>query len=246
MHEQATKEKLWREILEAGRRAAVHYGLWFTECIRQFGLDAAVQMETEAGDRNLSLLMRRLSHTLNWPEGSSVPPALDAMDLHTLESLRDAMAAHWLATDGVWFQAVEQRYTMYDAKRANDTCWASFSPLEAQRIATLLELGPTPGLKGLQTALAHRLYARINEQEIVDADPNGFTFRMNRCRVQDARRRKGLEDYPCKSGGVVEYREFARAVDPRIQVACLACPPDPHPEGWWCAWRFSLPGACSR
>ena len=42
-------------------------------------------------------------------------------------------------------------------------------------------------------------------------------FQMNECRVQRARMRKGLDDYPCKSGGLVEYTRFAEGVDDRIK-----------------------------
>ena len=52
--------------------------------------------------------------------------------------------------------------------------------------------------------------------------------------------RKGLADYPCKSAGMVEYPFFARAIDPRITTECVGCPPDPHPQGWFCAWKFTL------
>ena len=65
-------------------------------------------------------------------------------------------------------------------------------------------------------------------------------FRMVDCRVQSARRRKNLPDFPCKSIGIVEYSEFARMVDPRIETRCIACPPDPHPREYWCAWEFTL------
>ena len=52
--------------------------------------------------------------------------------------------------------------------------------------------------------------------------------------------KKNLPDYPCKSAGLVEYTYFARAIDPRIQTECIGCPPDAHPDDWYCAWRFSL------
>lgn len=58
--------------------------------------------------------------------------------------------------------------------------------------------------------------------------------------MQTTRRRKGLPDDPCKEAGLVEYTEFARAVDPRIRTGCLGCPPDPHPDDWYCAWEFTL------
>jgi hypothetical protein len=63
---------------------------------------------------------------------------------------------------------------------------------------------------------------------------------MNECRVQAARKRKGLPDYPCKSAGLVEYPYFATAIDDRIFTECIGCPPDEHPEEWWCAWKFML------
>jgi hypothetical protein len=40
--------------------------------------------------------------------------------------------------------------------------------------------------------------------------------------------------------GLVEYAGFARTVDPRIETSCIACPPDPHPESFFCAWEFTL------
>ena len=34
--------------------------------------------------------------------------------------------------------------------------------------------------------------------------------------------------------------ELILAIDPRIETRCVACPPDPHPEEYWCAWEFSI------
>ena len=75
------------------------------------------------------------------------------------------------------------------------------------------------------------------------SDTRAF-FVMRDCRVQSApaaaRKRKGLPDFPCKPMGLVEYAEFARAVDPRIRIRCLACPPDPHAAEAWCSWELTL------
>lgn len=236
--------------MDALRRTVVHYGLWFSESVHQFGLDTALDMEREAGDRLLDLTLGRLARVLGMDvrstEAGQLPEALLRLHPDRLAALHDALCANWLACDGVWFQAVEAHAPagMHDAKRVNDTCWNRFSPFEAVRIKTLLRLPAplTPGeaLALCKTALDYRLYARINQQEIVEESEESFVFRMRDCRVQSARKRKGLEDYPCVSGGTVEYTAFARALDPRIRVTCLACPPDPHPEEWYCAWRFSV------
>jgi hypothetical protein len=59
------------------------------------------------------------------------------------------------------------------------------------------------------------------------------------CRVQEARRRKGLLDFPCKSVGQIEFEIFARTVDSRIQTRCLHCPPDAV-SNQYCGWEFTL------
>jgi hypothetical protein len=60
--------------------------------------------------------------------------------------------------------------------------------------------------------------------------------------VQEARKRKGLPDFPCREIGIVEYSNFAEAIDPRIETECLVCPPDEHSGDTWCVWRFSIRG----
>ena len=77
-------------------------------------------------------------------------------------------------------------------------------------------------------------------QEIIEVDPQTLRFQMVDCRVQSTRKRKGLPDFPCKSVGIVEYEGFAEAIDPHIKTKCIACPPDPHPDDFWCAWEFTL------
>jgi hypothetical protein len=229
-----------RLLLDMIHRQVVHYGLWFNEVRHQMGLETATKILGSAAERSRDIQLKRLSRQLGFEVQDGIPAALLKMPKETLLELMDAIAVNWLANDGVWFQAVEFAHGMNDAKRCNDSCWAQFSPVEAWSIKRLLEMPDKPGLDGLKTALNFRLYARINTQSFVDEGPEGFTFQMNKCRVQSARKRKGLEDYPCKSGGLVEYTYFARTIDARIRTICVACPPDEHPDEWYCAWRFSL------
>ncbi len=149
-------------------------------------------------------------------------------------------AKNWLAHDGLWFQAVEQAHGMDAAIDADREAWRRFTVLEATRIMDRLGMKPGGGIPALLEALRHRLYARLNTQEVTEASDRRAVFVMRDCRVQSARKRKGLPDFPCKSVGVVEYGEFARTIDPRIRTRCIACPPDPHPEEFWCAWEFTL------
>ncbi len=149
-------------------------------------------------------------------------------------------AKNWLAHDGVWFQAIEKRYGMDVAVEIDTDAWRLFTVIEAKRIMERLGLKPGGSIPALVECLKHRFYARLNLQECIEVTETRAVFRMLDCRVQSARKRKGLPDNPCKSVGIVEYSEFAKTIDPRIQTRCIACPPDQHPEEFWCAWEFTL------
>jgi hypothetical protein len=165
-------------------------------------------------------------------------PLLEDKDRGFLIALLEDMAKRWLAHDGLWFQAAEKKLGMDGAIDMDAAAWEKFSKVEADRIKALLHLPDDGGIPALKEALGFRLYAFINKQEIVDVDQNKIIFRMNDCRVQSARRRKGLPDFPCKKVGLVEYSVFAKSIDPRIQTRCIACPPDKHPGEYYCAWEF--------
>ncbi len=149
-------------------------------------------------------------------------------------------AKNWLAHDGLWFQAVERKHGMDEAIDADREAWRHFTVIEAKRIMERLGMQPGGGIPALVECLKHRLYARLNLQDVIEETQDRVVFRMLDCRVQSARKRKGLDDFPCKSVGLVEYAEFAKAVDPRIKTTCIACPPDKHPDRFWCAWEFSM------
>jgi uncharacterized protein DUF6125 len=149
-------------------------------------------------------------------------------------------AKNWLAHDGVWFQAIEKRYGMDVAVEIDTEAWRFFTVIEARRIMERLGIKPGGGIETLAECLKHRFYARLNLQECIEVTQTRAVFRMLDCRVQSARKRKGLADHPCKSVGIVEYSEFARTIDPRITTSCIACPPDGHPDDFWCAWEFTL------
>ncbi len=156
-----------------------------------------------------------------------------------LELLADA-GKNWLAHDGLWFQAVEKKFGIDAAIELDAKAWEQFTQIEAKRIMKRLNIKPGGGIQALIQALEFRLYAYVNVQEITEVSKNHCVFRMVNCRVQEARKRKNLPDFPCKSVGIVEYSYFAKTIDPRIKTRCIACPPDPHPKDYYCCWEFTL------
>ena len=238
--EEMDQETLARFTLSMIHRLIVHHGLWFAEVERQMGMERALDILNKMSGESYEILMKRFSQDLGFEMAGGIPKPLLDMSKKSLIGFLDDVAKNWLANDGLWFQAVEFDTSMFDAKRCNDSCWVRYSPLEVWSIRQFTGLPEQAGLEGLKKALNLRMYSRLNKQTIIDEGDAGVVFQMNECRVQTTRKRKGLEDYPCKSVGVVEYREFARAIDKRIRTECIGCPPDDHPDQWYCAWRFTI------
>lgn len=238
--EDQTQRELAKMVMDMIHRTIVHHVFWFKEVEHQMGFDKALEVMETAYEKSSAIQLKRLGKLLGFSLEEGIPEPLLALPKEKLEGLIEGLGLNWLAGDGVWFQAVEAEYGMLDAKRCNDSCWAWFSPFEAWSVKRLLHLPEHPGIDGLKQALQLRMYAKINVQSVIEETPNSILFQMNDCRVQSARKSKGMEDYPCKSAGLVEYTNFARAIDSRIKTECIGCPPDAHPEDWFCAWRFYI------
>jgi hypothetical protein len=239
--EDLPQEDLARLLLDVFHRIMVHHTLWFREVEHQLGFAKALEIMKSAKETSYNTQMDRFAKVFGFEMKDHIPKAFLDMPREALINALNNTCINWLANDGIWFQAVESARGMNDAKRCNDSCWTRFSPFEAWSIKEFLGLPAQAGLEGLKTALQFRTYARINVQSIIDDGLDSVIFQMNDCRVQSARKKKGLEDYPCKSVGLVEYRTFAETIDSRIQCECIGCPPDQHPEDWFCAWRFFMP-----
>ncbi len=63
-------------------------------------------------------------------------------------------------------------------------------------------------------------------------------YRVKTCRVQTARQRKGLDYFPCKSVGIVEYELFAKTIDDRFETECVSCHPEISNPDYNCIWKF--------
>lgn len=163
---------------------------------------------------------------------------LESYTREQLIELLEITAKDLIAIDGTWFQSLEREQGMDTAMEHDRNAWKRFVPSEARRLRTFLDLDEHSGLEGLAKALPLRCTSLANEWEIVWEEDGSLVFRITNCRVQNARARKGMEFHPCKSVGVLEYGEFARALDDRLRCECVSCFPDITDETCNCAWRF--------
>ncbi len=164
---------------------------------------------------------------------------LESLSKEQLIELIEIYSKNWLAMDGVWFQSVEQKFGMDEAMEHDANAWERFTVIEARKIKAFLHLPEQSGLEGLAKALRLRFYANINRDEIL-IEGNTLLYRTLDCRVQNARKRKGMPFHPCKSVGIIEYSGFAKEIDSRIQCEVLSCYPDVTDQSCCCGWKFTL------
>lgn len=156
-----------------------------------------------------------------------------------LLALLEADSKNFLAIDGVWFQSVERKFGMDEAIYHDEEAWKRFTVSEAKRIKQLLNLPENSGLDGLEKALSLRISHRCNKSEIIRSG-NSLVYRVADCRVQTARKRKGMPFHPCKSVGEIELGEFAKALDSRIFCRCISCFPEITDSSCACSWEFTI------
>ena len=165
---------------------------------------------------------------------------INSLSREELLELNKIYAKNWLAHDGLWFQSIEEKYGMDMAIDMDREAWRKFTVIEARRLIDFLVLGRNSGISGLKKALSFRLYSCLNEDEIVTEGDSVLIYRVKTCRVQAARRKKGMPDFPCKSVGIIEYGLFAKTIDERFETEVISCHPDITDADFNCIWKFTL------
>lgn len=168
---------------------------------------------------------------------------LDKLDLLTKGELKELVriyAKNIYALDGVWFQSVEKEEGMDRAMWHDGEAWKRFTRTEALRIKKLLCLPERAGLEGLKEALALRFSALANPSVDIFWEGESLIYRVNECRVQSARREKGMPFHPCAPVGFIEHEGFARAIDERIVTERISCYPEVTDCTCACCWKFTI------
>jgi len=165
---------------------------------------------------------------------------LDNFSKEELKKLVQIYARNIYALDGVWFQSIEQKSGMQDAMWHDRNAWRRFTETEAWRIKNFLCLPDRSGLEGLKKALSIRFSALANPKVELINDKDTLIYRVVDCRVQTARKQKGMPYHPCESVGIIEHAYFAQVIDDRIECETISCFPNVTDKACACSWRFSL------
>lgn len=167
-------------------------------------------------------------------------PEWEHLSPDTLRELACMYARNWQTLDGLWFGNVEAEFGLDAATRIDLRNWERQSVVEAERIKRVLGL-LEGGLANVLRVLSFMSWQvaspgfRIDEQTA-----ERIVFSYPRCTVQEGREKRGKAEFPCRTMKTLLLGNVARVVEPRARLACLLCPPGPHPEDAWCRWDLKL------
>jgi hypothetical protein len=142
--------------------------------------------------------------------------------------------------DGLYFLGIEKKFGTEAATEIDAGVWETMAAIEAKSLQRMLKVEKDPDITTIIKLLRKSSWALDQPFKTIEIGDKQATLSIDRCRTQEARLGKGLCEFPCKKVRFGYLRNFAKTLNPKVEVSCLVCPPDKHPKDLWCKWEFAL------
>lgn len=162
----------------------------------------------------------------------------EKMNSQDLKSYIQFLLWHYRVMDSFWYLYITEKFGQPVADELNEKVWGRIAGMGAKDLMKRFKM-KGQGLSNLLKAMQYWPWTIIVGYQVEEKEDE-VILTVPSCITQEARLKRGLEEYPCREMHRAEFENFTWEVDPRIQVECLFAPPDPHPKEMFCKWRFTL------
>ncbi|MGB9777876.1 MAG: DUF6125 family protein [Candidatus Bathyarchaeales archaeon] len=142
--------------------------------------------------------------------------------------------------DGLYFLGIEKKFGTEAATEIDAGVWEVMAAIEAKSLQKMFNVSENPDVATIMELLRKSSWALDQPFKTVEISGKKAVLRINRCRTQETRLSKGLNEFPCKKVRFGYLKNFAKTLNPKVEVNCIVCPPDKHPKDLWCKWEFKL------
>ncbi|MEM3457863.1 MAG: DUF6125 family protein [Candidatus Bathyarchaeia archaeon] len=142
--------------------------------------------------------------------------------------------------DGLYFLGIEKKFGTEAATEIDAGVWETMAAIEAKSLQKMFNVSENPGVPTVIDLLRKSSWALDQPFKTVEVSSKRATLSVDRCRTQETRLSKGLSEFPCKKVRFGYLKNFAKTLNPNVEVNCIVCPPDKHPKNLWCKWEFRL------
>jgi hypothetical protein len=142
--------------------------------------------------------------------------------------------------DGLYFLGIEKKFGTEVATEIDAGVWETMAQIEARSFLRMFNVGDNPDVRTIIELLRRSSWALDQPFKTVEVSDKRAALSVDRCRTQEARLSKGLNEFPCKRVRFRYLKNFAKTLNPKVEVNCIVCPPDQHPKDVWCKWEFTL------
>jgi hypothetical protein len=142
--------------------------------------------------------------------------------------------------DGLYFLGIEKKFGTEAATEIDAGVWETMAAIEAKSLQRMFKVEENPDLATIMKLLRKSSWALDQPFKTIEIGDKRATLRIDRCRTQEARLSKGLREFPCRKVRFGYLKNFAKTLNPKVEVNCLVCPPDKHPKDLWCKWEFTI------
>jgi hypothetical protein len=142
--------------------------------------------------------------------------------------------------DGLYFLGIEKKSGTEAATEIDAGVWETMAEIEAKTLQKMFGVGESSDVPTIIDLLRKSSWALDQPLKTIEVNDKQAVLGIQRCRTQETRLSKGLNEFPCKKVRFGYLKNFAKTLNPNVKVNCLFCPPDKHPKDSWCKWEFVI------